>query len=145
VGHNAVPMLIVPIIALHRQSDNTILLSIRLQGKQLAGFYEFPGGKTEQGEIPTEALCREIHEELDIIIQPADLKPVTFTDFRYEHKEYVLLMYYCNHYQGTAIGNEGQEIHFVPLENLDDYKMPPANAAMIPVLKQFITDRLPRA
>ncbi len=133
-------MLIVPIIALHRQSDNTILLSVRLQGKQLAGFYEFPGGKTETGELPSEALCREIFEELDITIHKDNLKPVIFTDFRYESKEYVLLMYYCTHYEGTLIGKEGQKIECVSLNDLENYKMPPANAAMIPVLRRFIRD-----
>jgi 8-oxo-dGTP diphosphatase len=133
-------MLIVPIIALHHQDENTILLSVRLQGKQLAGFYEFPGGKTEIGELPSEALCREIFEELDIIIHKDTLKPVIFTDFRYDNKEYVLLMYYCNHYEGAIIGKEGQKVEFVALNDLDTYKMPPANAAMIPVLKRFIRD-----
>lgn len=135
-------MLIVPIIALHKQSDNTILLSVRLEGKQLAGFYEFPGGKTERGELPSEALCREIFEELDVTIHIDTLKPVIFTDFRYENKEYVLLMYYCNHYEGIIVGKEGQKIEFVALNDLETYKMPPANAAMIPVLKRFIQNIL---
>ncbi len=133
-------MLIVPIIALHHHDNNTILLSVRLQGKQLAGFYEFPGGKTEAGELPSEALCREIFEELDIIIHKDSLKPVIFTDFRYEDKEYLLLMYYCNDYKGNIIGKEGQKIEFVALNDLEHYKMPPANAAMIPVLKRYIRD-----
>lgn len=131
-------MLIVPIIALHNTLDNTILLSIRQVGKQLAGFYEFPGGKTEASELPTEALCREIFEELDITIQPQDLTPVTFTDFRFDTKEYVLLMYYCQNFTGKPIGKEGQMIEFVPVNRLQDYKMPPANFAMIPILQAFI-------
>jgi 8-oxo-dGTP diphosphatase len=135
-------MLIVPIIALHRQTDNTILLSVRQAGKQLAGFYEFPGGKTEAGELPCEALCREIFEELDVKIDIGCLKPVIFADFRYENKEYLLLMYYCNQYKGNIIGKEGQKIEFVPVDKLVDYKMPPANSAMIPILQNFIEKTL---
>lgn len=131
-------MLVVPIIALHKQIDNTILLSVRMQGKQLAGFYEFPGGKTETGELPSEALAREIFEELDIKINVTDLTPVIFADFRYENKEYILLMYYCHQYQGNIIGKEGQKIEFVSLNDLENYKMPQANFAMIPILKDYI-------
>jgi 8-oxo-dGTP diphosphatase len=122
----------------HNKQENTILLSVRELGKQLAGFYEFPGGKTETGELPSEALCREIFEELDIEINITDLKSVIFTDFRYENKEYVLLMYYCNQYKGVIIGKEGQKIEFVSLDNLENYKMPEANFAMIPILKDYI-------
>jgi 8-oxo-dGTP diphosphatase len=131
-------MLVVPIIALHKHDDNTIVLSVRQSGKQLAGFYEFPGGKTEKGELPSEALCREIFEELDIVINIENLKPVTFTDFRFENKKYVLLMYYCSKYTGNIIGKEGQKINFVSVDKLGDYKMPPANYAMIPILQDFI-------
>lgn len=131
-------MLIVPIIALHDAVKNNILLSVRQSGKQLAGFYEFPGGKTEKGELPSEALCREIFEELDIEINVQNLTPVTFTDFRFDAKEYVLLMYYCCEYKGDIIGKEGQKIEFVPVDDLNHYKMPPANCAMIPILQDYI-------
>ena len=135
-------MLIVPIIALHQQADNTILLSVRQSGKQLAGFYEFPGGKTEKNELPCEALVREIFEELDIQIEIQNLMPVIFADFRFENREYLLLMYYCNQYKGNIIGKEGQKIEFVRVDKLVNYKMPPANFAMIPILTDFIKKHL---
>jgi 8-oxo-dGTP diphosphatase len=131
-------MIIVPIIALYHKIDKTVLLSVRLQGKDFAGFYEFPGGKTQEHELPTEALCREIYEELNISILQNDLKPITFIESRHKNKEYLLLMYYCDVYSGTPIGNEGQEIHFISLQNLLDYKMPPANRAIIPILQEYI-------
>jgi len=133
-------MLIVPIIALHHQSNNTLLLSVRQKGQDLAGFYEFPGGKTEIGELPAQALCREIYEELDIVIKPENLDPVMFTEFCYEEKSVLLLMYYCNIYSGTPKGNEGQAIYNVPLDKLDTYKMPLANQSLIPALKKYITN-----
>jgi 8-oxo-dGTP diphosphatase len=131
-------MIVVPIIALYQKSNQTILLSVRLQGKELAGFYEFPGGKTENFELPIEALCREVFEELDIVIHQNDLTPVIFNEFRHNNKEYLLLMYYCEKYLGTVCGKEGQEIYFVPLTDLINYKMPVANKKMIPILQRFI-------
>ena len=130
--------LIVPIIALYNKQDQTILLSVRQTGKQLAGYYEFPGGKTEIGETPSEALCREIFEELDIEIKQDDLHPVIFTDFKFEEKIYTLLMYYCDSFSGEPKGKEGQHIEYVPVSKLDTYKMPFANAKLIPALKNYI-------
>ena len=130
--------LIVPIIALYKKTDNTILLSIRKEGKQLAGYYEFPGGKTEDGETPSDALCREIYEELDITIQRRDLYPIIFTDFKFEEKIYTLLMYYCDQYEGKPHGKEGQIIEWAPTKNLENYNMPFANAKLIPALQTYI-------
>jgi len=130
--------LIVPVIALYKKEDHSILLSVRQAGKQLAGYYEFPGGKTEIGETPSEALCREIFEELDITIKQDDLDPVIFTDFKFEEKIYTLLMYYCDAFSGTPKGKEGQHIEYVAADKLDTYKMPFANTKLIPALIDYI-------
>lgn len=135
-------MIIVPILALYRHDNSSVLLSVRQTGKQLAGYYEFPGGKLEAEETPSQALCREIFEELDIIIATKYLTPVQFIDFPFEGKNYLLLMYYCDNFTGTPIGKEGQDIAFVPLKDLSDYKMPAPNKLLIPVLQKFITEKI---
>src|SRR5690606_35093038 len=43
-----------------------ILLARRTEGRDLAGLWEFPGGKREPGETPEDALARELREELGI-------------------------------------------------------------------------------
>ena len=64
-GHKNIK--IVVSLALINEADE-ILLSKRPKNKHLAGFWEFPGGKIETGEVPEIALIREIKEELDINI-----------------------------------------------------------------------------
>ncbi|MEM6603981.1 MAG: (deoxy)nucleoside triphosphate pyrophosphohydrolase [Pseudomonadota bacterium] len=130
--------ILVPILALYKPDQDEILLSIRPAGKQLAGYYEFPGGKVEMGETATEALCREAFEELDITLEEANLQKVTFANFRFEEKTYTLLMYFCDAFEGEPIGKEGQVIEFVPREKLCDYKMPKMNIELIGPLEDYI-------
>ncbi len=50
-----------------RRGD-TVLVMRRLPGGSVGGLWEFPGGKTEEGERPEEALCREWDEETGLEI-----------------------------------------------------------------------------
>ena len=51
------------------EKDGKIFCAQRPEGKSLGGYWEFPGGKLEEGELPEEALIREIHEELNSQIE----------------------------------------------------------------------------
>lgn len=51
------------------RSDMAFLLTSRPAGKVYAGYWEFPGGKLEQGESVEQALMRELEEELGIHIR----------------------------------------------------------------------------
>ena len=59
-------------------ADGRVLLAQRPAGKSMAGLWEFPGGKVEQGETPEAALIRELHEELGIETWQSCLAPLTF-------------------------------------------------------------------
>ena len=56
-------------------ADRRVLIAQRPPGKQLAGLWEFPGGKLEPGETPEEALIRELEEELGVSTKTACLAP----------------------------------------------------------------------
>jgi 8-oxo-dGTP diphosphatase len=63
--------------------DGRVLIARRPEGKQLAGLWEFPGGKVEPGERPEAALIRELREELGIEVSESCLSPFVFASHAY--------------------------------------------------------------
>lgn len=61
--------------------QGNVLLAQRPEGKPWAGWWEFPGGKIEQGETPHQALIRELKEELGIDVD----KTYPWVSFVYEY------------------------------------------------------------
>lgn len=122
--------------------DYRVLLSRRPAGKNLAGFWEYPGGKIEEGETPEIALCRELKEELELEIVPADLKPLTFASFEYETFHLVMPLFVCRRWQGKPIEAEGQTIAFVDAETVGsdgrNYPMPPADEELSNSLRLWV-------
>ncbi|MCR3921848.1 MAG: (deoxy)nucleoside triphosphate pyrophosphohydrolase [Firmicutes bacterium] len=58
--------------AILENSKGQVLIAKRKQGKKLAGYWEFPGGKIENGETPQQCLIRELQEEMNIEIEIGD-------------------------------------------------------------------------
>ncbi len=71
------PTVLVVAVALI-DTDGRVLIAQRPEGKQLAGLWEFPGGKVEPGERPEAALIRELREELGIETKESCLAPFVF-------------------------------------------------------------------
>lgn len=118
--------------------DNRVLLTERPQGKSLAGLWEFPGGKIEQGETPEVSLIRELEEELGIHVQRGDLLPLTFVSHAYETFHLLMPLYLCYHYEGVARGQEGQNLKWVFIGDLDKYPMPDADKPLVQALKNLL-------
>ncbi len=118
--------------------DGRILLAQRPQGKSLAGLWEFPGGKVEQGETPEETLVRELDEELGITTKIACLAPLTFASHTYEAFHLLMPLYVCRRYEGIPHGREGQNVKWVKPQSLRDYPMPPADEPLIPYLQDLL-------
>ena len=119
-------------------ADNRILLAQRPEGKSLAGLWEFPGGKLEQGETPEQALIRELSEELSITIKQDCLSPLTFASHTYEKFHLLMPLYICRRYQGIPRGAEGQNLKWVKAADLDQYPMPDADKPLVPILKDLL-------
>ncbi len=63
------------------RADGAFLLTSRPVGKAYAGYWEFPGGKVEPGESIQQALCRELQEELGILVTAATSWKVEVVDY----------------------------------------------------------------
>jgi 8-oxo-dGTP diphosphatase len=119
-------------------ADGRVLIAKRPADKPMAGLWEFPGGKVEQGERPETALLRELKEELGIDVSEACLAPLTFASHAYADFHLLMPLYVCRRWQGRATAREGQELAWVRPIKLRDYPMPPADLPLIPHLIDLI-------
>jgi 8-oxo-dGTP diphosphatase len=118
--------------------DGRILLSQRPEGKNLAGLWEFPGGKVEPGERPEPALIRELREELGVAVEEPCLAPLTFASYAYPDFHLLMPLYICRRWTGIATGREGQALKWVRAKDLRAYPMPPADEPLIPALVDLL-------
>ncbi len=119
-------------------ADGRVLIARRAAGKQLAGLWEFPGGKVEASETPEQSLIRELGEELGIEVRPACLAPLTFASHSYEAFHLLMPLYVCRRWEGMPRAREHSEIRWVAPARLRDFPMPPADEPLIPALIDWI-------
>ena len=117
-----------------RDPRGRILLARRTEGRDLAGLWEFPGGKVDPGESPERALQRELHEELGI--RATIGAPVICVPQQYPDKRLVLDVRDVRAYEGTPKGLDGQALVWTPPHQLVSYSMPPADRPVVAALRQ---------
>jgi 8-oxo-dGTP diphosphatase len=132
-----VRLLLVVAVALV-DSDQRVLIAQRPEGKQLAGLWEFPGGKLEPGERPEDGLIRELAEELGIAVKSACLAPLTFASHAYDDFHLLMPLFICRRWDGFVRSREGQALKWVKAKALRDYPMPPADEPLIPPLVDLL-------
>ncbi len=133
-----VKLLLVAAVALI-DKDGRVLLAQRPGGKSMAGMWEFPGGKVEDGETPEAALIRELHEELGIETWSSCLAPLTFASHSYprfppDHAAFCLPQMGWHpawHERARPWPGSGPS-------KLRDYPMPPADIPLIPILRDWL-------
>jgi len=132
-----VKILLVVAVALI-DADDRVLIAQRPEGKALAGLWEFPGGKIDQGERPEAALIRELQEELGIAVKEACLAPLTFASYAYPEFHLLMPLYVCRRWEGFVQSREGQALKWVRARELRQYPMPPADEPLIPPLVELL-------
>ncbi len=118
--------------------DGRVLIAQRPPGKALEGLWEFPGGKVHDGERPEIALIRELHEELGISVEEACLAPLTFASHAYPEFHLLMPLYICRRWNGFVTARENQALKWVFPRDLRAYPMPPADAPLIPALRDLL-------
>lgn len=119
--------------------DGRVLLAQRPDGKHLAGYWEFPGGKLLPGETPEACLVRELREELGIATETACLAPLTFASHAYERFHLLMPLYVCRKWKGEPAPREGQAaLRWVRARALRDLAITPAGVALIPFLEELL-------
>ena len=134
---NQRPLLLVAACALV-DVDGGVLIARRPAGKPMAGLWEFPGGKVEQGEVPEATVIRELAEELGIDVTAACLAPLTFASHSYDDFHLMMPLFVCRRWQGTPSAREGQELAWVRPIRLADYPMPPADKPLAAHLRDLL-------
>ncbi len=110
-----------------------VLLAQRRPGGDLAGLWEFPGGKREADESAESALVRELCEELGVSAR--ECSPLIRVSWPYAHKAVRLDVYTVERWQGTVQAQEGQALRWSPLAALTRDSMPAADWSAVRALR----------
>jgi 8-oxo-dGTP diphosphatase len=116
-----------------RDDAGRVLVAERPAGKHLAGFWEFPGGKSDAGEAPLDALRRELREEIGIDVESA--RKLISVPWSYPEKRIVLDAWLVDAYTGTPHAREAQALRWVAIDALPALPMPPADAPIVNALR----------
>ena len=131
----------VAVAILQRKNEDghgQVLLASRPQGKGWAGWWEFPGGKIEDGESPEHALTRELAEELGIKPTITQQWLTRQYDYPATHdalaKTVLLHFYFVTAWQGEVQPREGQKLSWQSADNITVTPILPANAPIMKAL-----------
>lgn len=119
---------------IHSADREHILIARRPEHLHQGGLWEFPGGKVQAGEQRRKALERELAEELAIEVVAAE----PFLEVCHQYPEVAVLLdtWQVSAFSGTAVGNEGQEVRWVAIDELGRFAFPAANQPILDALAQ---------
>ena len=110
-----------------------VLIARRRDDVHQGGLWEFPGGKFEAAENDSQALNRELLEELNI--KPQSSSPLITCHYNYPDINVQLHVHVVHEFEGAPIGHEGQSLKWVTLDELSDYAFPAANKPILVAIK----------
>jgi len=118
------------VVGVLRNESGQLLIAKRQDHQFMAGFWELPGGKIEDGETTEETIIRELNEELGIKVNALSLHQTM--QHTYADRTVELCIYNIDQYQNTPLGIEGQQIAWVSIQDLKNYRL-------LPTMKTFIS------
>ena len=127
-------------VAVIFNSQQEVLIALRQAHQHLGGLWEFPGGKVEAGEASSEALKREVKEELGLVIVNA--LALIKVSHDYIDKSVLLDVWYVTEYTGEAYGVEGQTLRWCAIGDLEAVDFPIANKTIINAIKALPSKRV---
>jgi mutator protein MutT len=113
------------------ERDGRYLVTRRQEGVHLAGYWEFPGGKCGPDESLDACMRRELAEELRVTATVG--AEILTTTFDYDARSVQLHFLRCA-IDGEPAPQQGQEVRWVPVDELDSLPFPPADAELIRLL-----------
>jgi 8-oxo-dGTP diphosphatase len=125
-----------PVVAGIIRREKTVLLGLRPESGNLAGMWEFPGGKIELGEQPDVALARELKEELNIDVEVGPLRFAA--THNYGEIGVLLLFYEINFWKGQPVAAHHTELKWVSIDDLAKVQLPEANRNVLDRITELL-------
>lgn len=116
-------------VAVIRDGAGRILISRRKDDDSFGGYWEFPGGGRESGETLEACAIREVREELGVVVSAERL--IRVIENPYPGKSLRLAFFLCRYESGEPLAIDCAEARWVEANELNRYKFPPANQAVI--------------
>ncbi|PHM31135.1 8-oxo-dGTP diphosphatase MutT [Xenorhabdus innexi] len=115
-----------------KNSNDEIFITQRRADSHMGGFWEFPGGKLEQGETPEQALIRELKEEVGITVTHYELMEIITHEF--SDRNITLYFFLVDQWENEPFGKEGQPSRWLLQTKLIADEFPPANRSVVGLL-----------
>ena len=117
------------------RTSGSVLLARRSSGENLAGFWEFPGGKVEDGETSEECLARELQEELGI--QTTIGQKCAESSYQYDHGIFRIVAYFVEWLAGDLRPRVHDRVEWVRIRDLSKYQLLPADRTIAAVVRNL--------
>lgn len=129
VDGNTVRVAVDVVVGVLADDDGRVLIAQRPPGKQMAGAWEFPGGKRLDGEPAFDALRRELREELGVDVVRAE--PLIELEHDYTEARVRLDVWWIAEYRNEPAAIENQALRWVSAIELGDAALLPADGPIV--------------